>query len=223
MEVNKPYVETLEIAGFAAALKAMRLPMKSGDKGDSYTTGVFFPNVDDLGYATQLAYNDGYSNFPEIHIGTKDLDLLQKLIRSGDEHAKAVRGIIVWAEFNMPRYIWSELDTYTIGMTQLSSESTMHCEAKGLSGEELVQFKKDLKEGHMQKRIRAFGYQSLRHIYFQRKNHRLPIWREVIIPWIESLPLAKEFITVNPWWQDKIDELELKVENLQYKLREEQN
>jgi hypothetical protein len=33
-------------------------------------------------------------------------------------------------------------------------------------------------------------------------------WREIICPWIESLPLAKELIMINPWWQDRINELE---------------
>lgn len=213
LEVNKPYVRTLEIAGLGSALKAMRLPMKSGNKSDSnIEEGFLKPWLFGFDNSNNycVSYN-GYDDYRSMQIGPKDLALAQKLVKSGDEHGKFARGIIVWAEFNMPRYIWSELDTYTIGMTPLSSESTMHCEAKGLSGDELVKFKENLQEKHLQKRIRAFGYQSLRHMYFQREHHRLPIWREIIIPWIESLPLSKELITVNPWWQDKIDELEAKL------------
>ena len=37
------------------------------------------------------------------------------------------------------------------------------------------------------------NYAQLRTIYFQRKAHRLPQWREIICPWIKSLPYAKEF------------------------------
>ena len=37
------------------------------------------------------------------------------------------------------------------------------------------------------------NYQQLRTIYRQRKNHRLPEWRE-FCAWIETLPYAKEFI-----------------------------
>lgn len=220
----EPYITTLEIAGFASAISAVRLPMKSFDKGDS-TIGWGFlrpharrTNSD----AIYLSYCDGEDEVLGLTIGEKDLKLLQKLIRAGEEHAKVMRGIVVWAEINMPRYIWQELDTYTVGVIPLCSESTMHVDAKGLSGEELVEFKDNFTEGHLQKRIRAFSYQTLRRIYFQRKNHRLPQW-QIICKWIEGLPLAKELITIAPWWQDRIDELEAKVENLEYELMEVQN
>ena len=38
------------------------------------------------------------------------------------------------------------------------------------------------------------NYRCLRNIYRQRKNHRLPEWRE-FCNWIELLPMAKEFLT----------------------------
>lgn len=37
------------------------------------------------------------------------------------------------------------------------------------------------------------NYRCLRNIYKQRKNHRLPEWRE-FCSWIETLPYAKEFL-----------------------------
>ena len=37
------------------------------------------------------------------------------------------------------------------------------------------------------------NYRCLRNIYRQRKNHRLPEWRE-FCKWIETLPYAKEFL-----------------------------
>lgn len=50
----------------------------------------------------------------------------------------------------------------------------MHVDCKGLSNEELVEAKEELKEGTMQKRVQLFSYQTLRRIYKQRKDHRLP-------------------------------------------------
>jgi hypothetical protein len=201
------YVKTLEIAGFASALKAMRLPMKSGDKSDSlireHPIVEIITNKNDQ---LQTLYLNQY----DITIGNKDLQLLQKLIRSGDEHAKVMRGIVVWAELSLPRYIWVDLDTYSVGVIPLCSESSNHVEAKGLKGDELVSFKENFKEGHIQKRIRAFSYQALRRMRFQRESHKLPIFREIICPWIESLPLSNELIMINPWWQDRINELENK-------------
>ena len=38
------------------------------------------------------------------------------------------------------------------------------------------------------------NYRSLKNIYHQRRNHRLPDWH-VVCDWIESLPLAPELIT----------------------------
>ena len=52
-----------------------------------------------------------------------------------------------------------------------------------------------LPESFIQTRIVQLNYQSLRNIYFQRRNHRLPEWRE-FCTWIESLPYSKEFITI---------------------------
>ena len=37
------------------------------------------------------------------------------------------------------------------------------------------------------------NYRCLRNIYKQRKNHRLPEWRE-FCKWIETLPYAEEFL-----------------------------
>jgi len=160
-------ISTLDIAGIGAALKALRLPHKS--VGDS----VFFPLV----------------------IGVKDLELMSKLVKAGDEHAKVVRGIIVYAEITAPRYWWVEMDTYRIGTERLCSESTMHCEAKGLTGEELQRVKGELKESHEQTRIQYFSYQTLRRIFIQREHHRLPEWHE-FIGWMTSLPLSDKLIFV---------------------------
>ena len=38
------------------------------------------------------------------------------------------------------------------------------------------------------------NYRSLRNIYIQRKNHRLPEWR-AFCKWIKTLPFAEEFLT----------------------------
>ena len=37
------------------------------------------------------------------------------------------------------------------------------------------------------------NYRCLRNVYQQRKNHRLPEWRE-FCKWVETLPYAKELI-----------------------------
>ena len=58
-------------------------------------------------------------------IGPKDLDLAQRLIKSGPEHCKFLRQIQVSVDITAPLYWWKEFDTYKIGTTA-NSTSTMH-------------------------------------------------------------------------------------------------
>jgi hypothetical protein len=174
-------IKTLEIAGFGAALQALRLPF--GKDCRSVVHSAWDSTSEEIAYKTT------------IFVDSKDLHLMSVLTKQGDEHAKVVRGIMVYAEINAPRYWWQEMDTYRIGTDRLSSESTMHIQGRGMSEEELLKMKSDLTEGTMQKRVQVFSYQTLRRIYFQRRSHRLPHWRE-FCQWIESLPLASELITI---------------------------
>lgn len=173
-------IETLEIAGFASVLRALRLPF--GKECRSETS--FDLDIMDNNF---LLFKSG------VHIDERDLKLMSTLVKRGEEHCKALRGLIVYAEISAPRYWWVEMDTYRIGSERLSSESTMHIQGKGLSTEELVKMKSELKEGTIQKRAQYFSYPTLRRIYFQRRNHRLPMWHD-FCKWIESLPYAHELI-----------------------------
>lgn len=189
LTMEKKYIEidTIEIAGFASVLQALRLPF--GLECRSEIINNNFAWIGDVDKGLWITYNG------QCAIHEKDLHLLSTLIKRGDEHSKCIRGLLVYAEINAPRYFWQEMVTYEVGAIKLSSESTMHIQGKGLSTEELVRMKDKLEEGTMQKRIEAFSYQTLRRIYKQRRNHRLPHWQE-FTKWIESLPFAKELILI---------------------------
>lgn len=58
-------------------------------------------------------------------VGAKDLDLAMRLSKSGTDHRKFMRMIIVQMDINAPRYWWTEFDTYKVG-TVANSCSTMH-------------------------------------------------------------------------------------------------
>lgn len=94
-------IETLELSGFKGAIKGMRNPLNSRNKSDSYN-----------------------SSQGEFFIGSNDLELGMKLIKGGGEHRKFLRMIQVWADMDMPRYFWSEFDTYHFNTK--NSCSTMH-------------------------------------------------------------------------------------------------
>lgn len=170
-------VTTLEIGGLVGAFSALHLPFGK-DCGSIAGSACEMDSRGQLTYSSFITPSDG------------DMSLLEKLRSHGDEHAKVLRGIMVWCEINAPRYWWQEMATYRIGSEQLSSESTMHIQGKGLSQDELVEMKENLPEGFMQKRIWMFSYQTLGRVYRQRKNHRLPQWR-LFCDWIRSLPCSE--------------------------------
>lgn len=175
-------VKTIEIGGLGAALEALRLPFSKDCRSEVNFNLITENEIDLVQYRTAIT------------LDPKDLDLMQTLLKRGDEHAKVLRGIVVWCEINAPRFFFQEFVTYKVGSECLSSTSTMHGEAKGLSGEELVNLKESLPEGTMNRRVFAINYQTLRRIYKQRKDHRLPHWHK-FCDWIKTLPYSKELIT----------------------------
>lgn len=173
-------INTLEIAGLSSVLQALRLPF--GKESRSYSKFNIELDEDYIRTSTYTYANE------------KDLHLLSVLVKRGDEHAKAIRGLMVYAEIEAPIWFYRELETYRIGRERLSSESTMHIDCKGLSGEELEKAKDEIPMGKIQKTVDMFSYQCLRRIYHQRKNHRLPMWHD-FCDWIKALPFANTFIT----------------------------
>lgn len=110
-------VSTIEIAGFASAVQALRLPF--GKECRSTCIQDFEQ------YESSLCYS------ARMDLDAKDIHLMSTLIKRGDEHAKVIRGVMVYAEIDAPLMIWSELDTYRVGTDRLSSESTMHTIGNG--------------------------------------------------------------------------------------------
>jgi hypothetical protein len=178
-------IKTLEIAGMASVLQALRLPFGKECRSECQVN---------------MSINEDYEP-PMLQYGSncfideKDLKLLSTLIKRGDEHSKSIRGFIVYAQIEAPIWFYRELETYKIGRERLSCESTMHIECKGLSGEELEKAKDEIPMGHIQKTVDWFSYQTLRRIWIQRHSHRLPMWHD-FCAWIEGLPFANELILV---------------------------
>jgi len=159
-----------EVVGTWWAMRAMRLPKRS--RGD---TKVF----------------DCDRPYPEI--GQKDLHLASNLAKAGDDHAKALRGIIVYMEIRLQVGWMIEFETYRHGVECLSTSSSMHMELSGLSGGELAEQKQADLPDKQYTRILHVSYQALRNMYHARKNHRHPDWR-IFCSWVESLPYAAELI-----------------------------
>lgn len=180
-------IETIEIAGLAGALTALRLPfgkeVRSRIETDNYWN-------DGMDRPTAIWHNE-----TDIELDTYDEILMQTLVKRGDEHAKVVRGIMVWAKITAPVYWWCEEETYRMGHERLASESTMHIDCRGLSGSELQEAKSAIPMGKELTKVDMFSYQTLRRIVAQRHNHRLPEWH-TFVDWVRTLPFAEELILV---------------------------
>lgn len=201
-----------EVYGIGAALRGMRNPMRSWDKGD--TEG----------------------DVP----GENDLALAKKLAKAGTDHRKFLRQIMVSVDITAPRYWWIEFDTYKVGIVA-NSESTMHTihkrdfalddfsyEHLTTSGKaflvniietineaidvyvnwdeyaqnnevEIGITKKDawwqiiqlLPQSYNQMRTVTLNYEVLLNQYQARHDHKLDEWHKYC-DWIESLPYFKE-------------------------------
>ena len=195
-------IETIEIAGLAGALTALRLPFGKDVRSriehfcDTYLdiTDMDVEKAEDT-YEVTMTGHTRFTSNTHIAIEPKDLSLMTTLVKRGDEHAKVVRGIIVWAKITAPVYWWAEEETYRAGHERLASESTMHIDCKGLSGKELQEAKAAIPMGKELTKVDMFSYQTLRRIVAQRHNHRLPEWH-TFIDWVRTLPFAEELILV---------------------------
>lgn len=140
------------------------------------------------------SYNQKVENMPEValKLGPKDLG-----------HNKFLESVVVWMEVEAPRFWWSEMDTYRVGITK-QSDSTMHTLTRrplidedfecGCQGDYLpylnrqierckkkyitiAALKNDLPDGFIQGRSICTNYKTLRHIILQRWSHKLPQWQ----------------------------------------------
>jgi hypothetical protein len=148
-----------------------------------------------------LSYNKKF-NLDEMY------KVASMLYHKDSGHNKFLESMQVWIDINMPRYWWSEFDTYRVGVTK-QSESTMHTVTKkDLTQDDFIsvipsdllqklnelitlyaitsdykdiifrEIKSLLPEGFMQRRVVSLNYKVLRHMIKQRKNHRLIEWQD---------------------------------------------
>ena len=174
-------IRTIEVGGFMSMFCSLRMPYGKHPRAKGMCD--FYFDNGTMNYGALITPDD------------KDIELAQKLILRGDEHAKPLRGIIAWARITAPIYLWWELEQYVVGRQRLFSESTMNDECKSLQGEELQEARRAISFGRVISKVDCFSYQTLRRICSQRANHRLPEWHE-FIDWVHTLPLAEELIFV---------------------------
>lgn len=116
-------VENIEVWGWESAIRGMRNPMNSWEKSDTLYCDRVDCNPD--GTCPYYGENGCDGSDGGIVLGNNDLDLMQRLFKSGTEHRKYLRMIHVTMDIVAPLYWWKEFDTYKVG-TVANSCSTMH-------------------------------------------------------------------------------------------------
>lgn len=139
---------------------------------------------------------------------------------TGEGHDQWETGIIVQFDLRYTVKAWTEAERYTF-LDFISSQSTMHRIAKFNLDEQYIKYT-DPRMIEIMKELAAHynetkdpedylrvlysnpcgfqliagmttNYRQLKTIYQQRKNHRLPEWKE-FCAWIETLPKAHDLI-----------------------------
>lgn len=136
----------------------------------------------------------------------------------GSGHDNVLNGILVQFDLTCTIKMWTEAERYHF-FDFISSQSTMHRIAKfdikpqcnEYVTENTIAEVERLKEVYLSTKDKedylrllynvptgfqltagmTTNYRQLKTIYYQRKNHRLPEWRE-FCRWIEDLPMFKE-------------------------------
>lgn len=138
----------------------------------------------------------------------------------GEGHDQFLTGITVEFDLEFTVKAWTEEERYTF-MNFISSQSTMHRIARfdydssyiEYTDPRCIEVVKELAAKYNETKdpedylrllysnpcgmkLRAgivTNYRALKTVYAQRKNHRLPEWRE-FCRWVETLPMASELI-----------------------------
>lgn len=196
-------IEHTEVSGWEAALRGMRNPMNSWDRGDSY-------------FALE-----------GMSMGNNDYLLAKKLADAGQVHGKYLRMINVTCDITAPMYWWQEFDTYKVGTVRNSCSKMHKIHSKeftlgDFSRDHMTDFSikilesvidalnvyrdiylKDitmkqywwqliqlLPASYNQRSTVQMNYAVLKNIYEYRRDHKLDEWKE-FCRWIESLPYSK--------------------------------
>lgn len=148
-------VDKIEAFNIDGAMRAMRNPMNSWAKNDT-VNGIIGPN---------------------------DLDLAQRLVRAGTEHAKFMRQIGVSMDIEAPLFWWKEFDTYKVGTTR-NSCSTMH-----------------------KIHVKPFVYEDFSHEGIDGCSNDVELYFRVYIGVVEDLRLAFNQTNDKNYWRALIEML----------------
>lgn len=208
----KVIFENTDIWGFEGAIRGMRNPLNSWKKSDSeyqcanFCDSYFVIGDTDMSLAKRLikAGNEHAKFMRMIHVQT-DLICPRSLWQEIDTYKFGTKNscstmhklLNTNEPITLSQFDWDEgskdLWDKVIETLERFRQDYKNADTQNKKNEILAKAKMILPEGYLQRRTWDTNYAELRNIYFQRRNHRLPHWKE-ICKWIETLPYS-ELIT----------------------------
>lgn len=217
-------IEKTDVCGFEAAIRGMRNPMNSWDKSDSFiTTKDEVPCDDADGCCTTIYCNSGigpndlelmkklvkagsdHSKFMRMITVTVDITAPLYWWKEFDTYkVGTVRNSCSTmhkihekpfdrCDFSFDKVLYGSNAFINHIIAELNGYREMYVETKRKEyWYTLIQL---LPSSYNQRATVQVNYAVLRNMYRSRKNHKLDEWR-TFCKWIESLPFAKELITV---------------------------
>lgn len=165
-----------------------------------------------LGLSYGMTSNTSYETFISDTETQKSLyEVAKKLSKLGLGHNKFLESIQVWLDITTSRMIWQDISTYRVGITT-QSESTNHTLMKKsltqdnfeypisecilqelnkkICANDFIGAKAILPESFLQRRIICTNYKCLQNIILQRKNHKLPQFKDLCSYLLKNLKYA---------------------------------
>ncbi len=207
---------TLDVQGFDSALWGMRNPLKSYDKIDSkwvLENGdehfVIGPNDYKLAKSLWKGGTEHRKWMRQVIVWV-DITAPRYFWSEWDTYrigtsanSESTMHTILKEEFNASEFEWPNFDNGDWDIMAAFNDyidviKTVRDRANEVHGEKREYYQQMLKamlpESFLQKRTICLNYEVLATMYRQRKNHRLPQWRESFVSWVKTLPY-NEFIT----------------------------
>ena len=213
--------ETLRVCGIPEAIDGMRNPLKSYDMADSYYEWVdlktkpsfshFIIGQNDYRLAKNL-WRGGTEHrkylrmiqvwvdiwAPRFFWSEWDTYKIGTAANSESTMHTILKEDFTYDQFEWPPFEGADWDIEASFKDYIDILKTVRDRANESSGKEKEHYHQILKgmlpESFIQKRTVNLNYETLATMYRQRKNHRLPQWREDFVSWIYTLPYP-ELIT----------------------------
>ena len=187
-------VKTVEVAGIFTALHAMRNPMNSWDKSDSHN-GYVGPNDKKLAKSLITSGTEHAKFMRAIYVSCEvwapmywwqEADTYHFTVRNScSKMHKLTAAEFTMDDFEHSQMTESGLESLQAVVNMINAYRRTYLLTR--SPEAWRDLLLLLPDSYIQRSTWTTNYATLRNVYFQRRNHKLPEWHQ-FCDWIRTLP-----------------------------------